>query len=197
MPPPPPVSKRRRLDSETLYFIMSTGPVDTTLPKWDALVHHLFAARPPVAPLDPCFSSSTSYGLAIASNLGPSPRPSPASPPPCRRLRLCAQMDGTLLNSSPAVNKAWNLFAQTYTLDLEDILRCESLCWGATRAQGRDGGGEAVEKRRVARMARLFGGPFVALHKLSPGCSLHGGLCDADPAVHDLRKQSLLTPVAV
>ncbi|ORY23221.1 HAD-like domain-containing protein [Naematelia encephala] len=32
-------------------------------------------------------------------------------------------MDGTLINSSPAVVVAWNLFAQSYTLDLEDILR--------------------------------------------------------------------------
>jgi beta-phosphoglucomutase-like phosphatase (HAD superfamily) len=35
------------------------------------------------------------------------------------------QMDGTLINSSPAVVKAWNLFAQTYPLDLEDILHCK------------------------------------------------------------------------
>jgi glycerol 3-phosphatase-1 len=35
-------------------------------------------------------------------------------------------MDGTLINSSPAVVKAWNLFAEKYPLDLEDILRCES-----------------------------------------------------------------------
>ncbi|ODO07188.1 phosphatase [Cryptococcus wingfieldii CBS 7118] len=32
-------------------------------------------------------------------------------------------MDGTLINSSGAVVKAWNLFAETYTLDLDDILR--------------------------------------------------------------------------
>jgi len=31
-------------------------------------------------------------------------------------------MDGTLINSSPAVVKAWELFAQTYPLDLDDIL---------------------------------------------------------------------------
>ena len=45
--------------------------------------------------------------------------------------RTPMQMDGTLINSSPAVVKAWNLFAQTYPLDLEDILRCESspICW--------------------------------------------------------------------
>lgn len=34
-------------------------------------------------------------------------------------------MDGTLINSSPAVVVAWNLFAETYPLDLEDILACE------------------------------------------------------------------------
>ncbi|KAK8865958.1 hypothetical protein IAR55_001107 [Kwoniella newhampshirensis] len=32
-------------------------------------------------------------------------------------------MDGTLINSSGAVVKAWELFSQTYTLDLDDILR--------------------------------------------------------------------------
>ncbi|GMK58966.1 hypothetical protein CspeluHIS016_0604080 [Cutaneotrichosporon spelunceum] len=32
-------------------------------------------------------------------------------------------MDGTLINSSPAVVKAWELFAEKYPLDLEDILR--------------------------------------------------------------------------
>jgi len=32
-------------------------------------------------------------------------------------------MDGTLINSSPAVVEAWQLFAQTYPLDLDDILR--------------------------------------------------------------------------
>ncbi len=32
-------------------------------------------------------------------------------------------MDGTLINSSPAVVSAWNLFAKTYTLDLDDILK--------------------------------------------------------------------------
>lgn len=32
-------------------------------------------------------------------------------------------MDGTLINSSPAVVKAWELFSQSYTLDLDDILR--------------------------------------------------------------------------
>lgn len=32
-------------------------------------------------------------------------------------------MDGTLINSSPAVVKAWELFAQKYPLDLEDILQ--------------------------------------------------------------------------
>lgn len=32
-------------------------------------------------------------------------------------------MDGTLINSSPAVVKAWNIFAETYPLDLDDILR--------------------------------------------------------------------------
>jgi beta-phosphoglucomutase-like phosphatase (HAD superfamily) len=37
-------------------------------------------------------------------------------------------MDGTLINSSPAVVKAWNLFAQTYPLDLEDILHCKFAC---------------------------------------------------------------------
>lgn len=42
-------------------------------------------------------------------------------------LTVSTQMDGTLINSSPAVVKAWNLFAQTYPLDLEDILRCEFL----------------------------------------------------------------------
>lgn len=31
-------------------------------------------------------------------------------------------MDGTLINSSPAVVVAWKLFAETYPLDLEDIL---------------------------------------------------------------------------
>lgn len=31
-------------------------------------------------------------------------------------------MDGTLLNSSPAVVKAWELFSKSYTLDLDDIL---------------------------------------------------------------------------
>lgn len=31
-------------------------------------------------------------------------------------------MDGTLINSSPAVVKAWELMAETYDLDLEDIL---------------------------------------------------------------------------
>lgn len=34
-------------------------------------------------------------------------------------------MDGTLINSSPAVVKAWELFAEKYPLDLDDILRCE------------------------------------------------------------------------
>ena len=33
-------------------------------------------------------------------------------------------MDGTLINSSPAVVKAWTLFSETYPLDLDDILRC-------------------------------------------------------------------------
>ena len=37
-------------------------------------------------------------------------------------------MDGTLINSSPAVVKAWQLFAETYPLDLEDILACEYRC---------------------------------------------------------------------
>lgn len=37
-----------------------------------------------------------------------------------------AQMDGTLINSSPAVVVAWKLFAETYPLDLEDILACKS-----------------------------------------------------------------------
>ncbi|WRT64183.1 uncharacterized protein IL334_001112 [Kwoniella shivajii] len=32
-------------------------------------------------------------------------------------------MDGTLINSSGAVVKAWNLFAEKYPLDLDDILR--------------------------------------------------------------------------
>lgn len=32
-------------------------------------------------------------------------------------------MDGTLINSSPAVVVAWKLFAETYPLDLDDILR--------------------------------------------------------------------------
>lgn len=32
-------------------------------------------------------------------------------------------MDGTLINSSPAVVKAWELFGQSYDLDLDDILR--------------------------------------------------------------------------
>ncbi|CAK9787187.1 HAD-like protein [Cutaneotrichosporon oleaginosum] len=32
-------------------------------------------------------------------------------------------MDGTLINSSPAVVKAWELFAEKYPLDLEEILR--------------------------------------------------------------------------
>lgn len=36
-------------------------------------------------------------------------------------------MDGTLINSSPAVVKAWTLFAETYPLDLDDILRCKFL----------------------------------------------------------------------
>lgn len=36
-------------------------------------------------------------------------------------------MDGTLINSSPAVVKAWTLFSETYPLDLDDILKCESL----------------------------------------------------------------------
>lgn len=31
-------------------------------------------------------------------------------------------MDGTLINSSPAVVKAWEMFAETYPLDLDDIL---------------------------------------------------------------------------
>lgn len=31
-------------------------------------------------------------------------------------------MDGTLINSSPAVVKAWELFAEKYPLDLDDIL---------------------------------------------------------------------------
>lgn len=31
-------------------------------------------------------------------------------------------MDGTLINSSPAVVKAWELFAEKYPLDLEHIL---------------------------------------------------------------------------
>jgi HAD superfamily hydrolase (TIGR01509 family) len=31
-------------------------------------------------------------------------------------------MDGTLINSSPAVVKAWQLFAESYPLDLDDIL---------------------------------------------------------------------------
>ena len=35
------------------------------------------------------------------------------------------QMDGTLINSSPAVVVAWKLFAETYPLDLEDILACK------------------------------------------------------------------------
>jgi beta-phosphoglucomutase-like phosphatase (HAD superfamily) len=34
-------------------------------------------------------------------------------------------MDGTLINSSPAVVVAWNLFAEKYPLDLDDILRCK------------------------------------------------------------------------
>jgi glycerol 3-phosphatase-1 len=34
-------------------------------------------------------------------------------------------MDGTLINSSPAVVQAWELFAEKYPLDLESILRCE------------------------------------------------------------------------
>jgi len=34
-------------------------------------------------------------------------------------------MDGTLINSSPAVVKAWEMFAKDYPLDLEDILRCK------------------------------------------------------------------------
>jgi phosphoglycolate phosphatase-like HAD superfamily hydrolase len=33
-------------------------------------------------------------------------------------------MDGTLINSSPAVVKAWTLFSETYPLDLDDILKC-------------------------------------------------------------------------
>jgi glycerol 3-phosphatase-1 len=36
-------------------------------------------------------------------------------------------MDGTLINSSPAVVEAWQLFAKSYTLDLDDILRCKSI----------------------------------------------------------------------
>lgn len=32
-------------------------------------------------------------------------------------------MDGTLINSSPAVVKAWTLFSETYPLDLDDILK--------------------------------------------------------------------------
>jgi len=36
-------------------------------------------------------------------------------------------MDGTLINSSPAVVKAWTLFSETYPLDLDDILKCESV----------------------------------------------------------------------
>jgi glycerol 3-phosphatase-1 len=36
-------------------------------------------------------------------------------------------MDGTLINSSPAVVKAWTIFAETYPLDLDDILACMSL----------------------------------------------------------------------
>jgi beta-phosphoglucomutase-like phosphatase (HAD superfamily) len=31
-------------------------------------------------------------------------------------------MDGTLINSSPAVVSAWELFSKSYTLDLDDIL---------------------------------------------------------------------------
>lgn len=34
-------------------------------------------------------------------------------------------MDGTLINSSPAVVKAWTLFSETYPLDLDDILKCK------------------------------------------------------------------------
>jgi beta-phosphoglucomutase-like phosphatase (HAD superfamily) len=34
-------------------------------------------------------------------------------------------MDGTLINSSPAVVVAWETFAKDYPLDLDDILRCE------------------------------------------------------------------------
>jgi beta-phosphoglucomutase-like phosphatase (HAD superfamily) len=36
-------------------------------------------------------------------------------------------MDGTLINSSPAVVKAWTLFSETYPLDLDDILKCRSI----------------------------------------------------------------------
>jgi hypothetical protein len=36
-------------------------------------------------------------------------------------------MDGTLINSSPAVVKAWQIFAETYPLDLDDILRCKCI----------------------------------------------------------------------
>jgi glycerol 3-phosphatase-1 len=36
-------------------------------------------------------------------------------------------MDGTLINSSPAVVKAWTIFSETYPLDLDDILKCESM----------------------------------------------------------------------
>ena len=35
-------------------------------------------------------------------------------------------MDGTLINSSPAVVKAWELFGKSYDLDLDDILHCKS-----------------------------------------------------------------------
>ena len=45
-------------------------------------------------------------------------------------------MDGTLINSSPAVVVAWNLFAETYPLDLEDILACT--CIGCFEAFARD-----------------------------------------------------------
>lgn len=60
-----------------------------------------------------------------ASGSGASGAMTPATDPHIARINIASvlfDMDGTLINSSPAVVKAWELFAQTYPLDLDDIL---------------------------------------------------------------------------
>jgi len=82
----------------------------------------------------PPSANGSSSNLASQNNSRPGSRPSsrPASPPHSTTEPHIAEievesvlfdMDGTLINSSPAVVTAWNLFAEKYPLDLEDILK--------------------------------------------------------------------------